>query len=448
MMLNSLRKLPTAEASADSTFPPATLPLGYPSETNDIRAALRPARPALSLPRREESRSDCPDLRLFCEPFADFLYDTVPNRRRPGQIPRSVLRPLWRLLHVEHQPHPVGLTEVISLIQRAERDPSFAEEAASRHPDFWNIVDDIRAALVLEDRFRDTRDHLRAAAVAGCFPHWLMDHLAGAVAGLSAADPKAADLFVMLVARHRPVARTALEMLGRLADHPATRSHVSGLIDRLAEDVRSRAMAAVPDRGPADPAALEAAVRDLAALKLTAGRLPQATLPFARLNRVQFETHGSVCPIVTLIKGRNYDFQTGRGLEADMIRLLTDRFLPEGVERVLRLTPADPTDLRRPDTRRLAAALACLARSRRLFQALGVTPDYDKALIALTGAVSRRLGDLALIAARLPAEERRTALATLDETLGVLHLIAPQSRLRPVRDHIEDLTGEDLAGAA
>jgi hypothetical protein len=32
------------------------------------------------------------------------------------------------------------------------------------------------------------------------------------------------------------------------------------------------------------------------------------------LNRVQFETHGSVCPIVTLIKGRNYDFQTGRGL--------------------------------------------------------------------------------------------------------------------------------------
>jgi hypothetical protein len=417
MMLNSLRKLPTAEASADSTFPPANLPLGYPSETNDIRAALRPARPPLPLPHRAESRSDCPDLRLFCEAFADFLYDTIPNRRRPGQIPRSVLRPLWRLLHVEHQPHPVGLTEVISLIQRAERDPSFAEAAASRHPDFWNIVDDIRAALVLEDRFRDTRDHLRAAAVAGCFPHWLMDHLAGAVAGLSAADPKAADLFVMLVARHRPVARTALEMLGRLADHPATRSHVSGLIDRLAEDVRSRAMAAVPDRGPADPAALEAAVRDLAALKLTAGRLPQATLPFARL-------------------------------EADMIRLLTDRFLPESVERVLRLTPADPTDLRRPDTRRLAAALACLARGRRLFQALGVTPDYDKALIALTGAVSRRLGDLALIAARLPAEERRTALATLDETLGVLHLIAPPSRLRPVRDHIEDLAGEDLAGAA
>jgi hypothetical protein len=36
---------------------------------------------------------------------------------------------------------------------------------------------------------------------------------------------------------------------------------------------------------------------------------------FFFLNRVQFETHGSVCPIVTLIKGRNYDFQTGRGLE-------------------------------------------------------------------------------------------------------------------------------------
>jgi hypothetical protein len=37
---------------------------------------------------------------------------------------------------------------------------------------------------------------------------------------------------------------------------------------------------------------------------------------FDDLNRVQFETHGSVCPIVTLIKGRNYDFQTGRGLVA------------------------------------------------------------------------------------------------------------------------------------
>ena len=33
-----------------------------------------------------------------------------------------------------------------------------------------------------------------------------------------------------------------------------------------------------------------------------------------RLNRVQFENHGSVCPTMTLIKGRNYDFQTGRGL--------------------------------------------------------------------------------------------------------------------------------------
>jgi hypothetical protein len=299
---------------------------------------------------------------------------------------------------------------VAGLIQRAERDPSFAEDAASSHPDFWNIVDDIRAALVLEDRVRDTRDHLRAAAMSGCCPHWLLDHLAAAVAGLSAADPKAADLFVMLVARHRPVARTALEMLGRLADCPTTRSHVAGLVDRLAEDVRSRATAAVPDRGPADPAALEAAVRDLLALKLTAGRLPQATVPFARL-------------------------------EADVIRLLTERFLPEAVERILWLTPADLTDLHRPDTRHLAAALASLARSRRLFRALGMMPDYEKALIALTGAVSRRLGDLAIVAAHLPADERMSALAHLDDTLDVLHLISPPARLRPVRDHIEDLAG-------
>jgi hypothetical protein len=271
-------------------------------------------------------------------------------------------------------------------------------------------VDDIRAALVLEDRVRDTRDHLRAAAVAGFCPHWLLDHLAATVAGLSASDPKAADLFVLLVARHRPVARTALEMLGRLADHPATSSHAADLIDRLAEDVRTRATAAAPDRGPADPAALESAVRDLLALKLSAGRLSQATLPFARL-------------------------------EADVISLLTGRFLPEAVERILRLTPADLTDLHRPDTRHLAAALASLARSRRLFRALGAMPGYEKALIVLTGAVSRRLGDLATVAASLPADERLTALATLDDTLGVLHLIAPPARLRPVRDHIEDLAG-------
>jgi hypothetical protein len=206
------------------------------------------------------------------------------------------------------------------------------------------------------------------------------------------------------------VARAALEMLGRLADRPAARSHVAGLIDRLAEDVRSRTMAAVPDRGLADPAALEAAVRDLLALKVTSGRLSQAALPFARL-------------------------------EADVIRLLTGRFLPKVVERILWLTPADLTDLHRPDTRNLAAALASLARSRRLFRTLGVMPDYEKALIVLTGAVSRRLGDLATIAAHLPADERTRALATLGKTLGVLHLIAPPSRFRPVRDHIEDLAG-------
>ena len=356
-------------------------------------------------------------LRHFCEPFADLLCDTVPERRRTGQIPRSVLRPLWKLLHRERKAPEVGLADVSTLIQRAGRDRSFAAEAAADHADFWNIVDDIRAALAVEDRVRDARDHLRAATIAGIFPHWLSDHLADAVAGLSAADPKAADLFVMMVVRHRPIARTALEMLGRLADRSTTRSHVAGLIDRLAEDVRSRVTAAVPVRGPADPAALEIAVRDLAALKLSVGRLPLAALPLARL-------------------------------EADAIRLLTARLLPEAVESILRADTADMTDLRRPDTLHLAAALASFARNRRVFRAMGVLPAYETALIGLTGAVSRRLGDLALAAAHLPAEERRAAFTTLDETLGVLHLIAPPSRLKPVRDHIRDLAEQELAGAA
>jgi hypothetical protein len=406
-MQNLLRKRWSTGASAHSAFSLEDLPEALTC-TNDIRAALRPTRPPL--PRRPERRRACSDLRHFCEPFADLLCDTVPDRRRSGQIPRSILRPLWRLLHQGQQRQPVGLAEVAGLIQRAERNPSFAEEAAALHPDFWNIVDDIRATLALEDRVRDTRDHLRAAAFAGCCPDWLFDHLAATVAGLSAADPKAADLFVLLVTRHRPVAGKALEMLERLADRPATHSHVSGLIDRLAEDVRSRAIAAMPDRGPSDPTALESAVRDLLALKLAAGRLPQAILPFARL-------------------------------EADLIRLLTTRFLPDAVEHVLRLTPADLTDLRHPNIRHLAAALASLARSRRQFRALGLLPAYEKALIALTGAISRRLGDLAIVAAGLPASERMAAIATLDETLGVLHLIAPPARLRPVLDHIHDLAG-------
>jgi hypothetical protein len=407
LVLNSLRQLPTSGGG----HAPVPLPSDDLSGINDIRAVLRPAR--LPLPRWPERRRSISDLRRFCEPFADLLCDTFPEHRRAGQIPRSALRPLWDLLRQERrQPDdmPTGLTEVADLILRAGRDLDFAEDAASRHPDFWNIADDIRATLVLEDRVRDTRDHLRAAAAAGCCPHWLLDHLAAAVAALSAADPKAADLFVMLLARHRPVARTALEMLGRLADRPATRRHVAGLIDRLAEDVRSRAKAAVPDRGPADHAALEAAVRDLTALKLTAGRLPQAALPFARL-------------------------------DADLSRLLTGRFLPATVERVLRHVPADAADLRRPDTARLSAALASLARSGRLFRALRVLPVYERALIELTGAVSRRLGDLAMVAAGLPADERPVAVATLEETLGVLHLIAPPARLRPLLDHIHDPAG-------
>lgn len=405
MTLNPLRMFGSADVDSPDDL----------SGPNEIRGVLRPTLPTLPYwPERRRSHSG---LRHFCEPFADLLCDTAPDRRRTGQIPRSVLRPLWQLLRRERQAPGAGLDDVMGLIQRAARDQSFAEDAAALHPDFWNIVDDIRAALAVEDRVRDARDHLRAAAIAGVFPHWLSDQLAASVAGLSAADPKAADLFVMLVARHRPVARTALEMLGRLADRPAARNHVAGLIDRLAEDVRSRAMAAVPVRGPTDPAALEAAVRDLLALKLTAGRLPQAVLPFARL-------------------------------EADVIRLLTARLLPEAVDRVLRLAPADMTDLRRPGTRHLAAALASFARSRRAFRALGVLPAYETALIGLTGAVSRRLGDLATIAAHLPAAERAAALATLEETLAVLNLIAPPSRLRPVRDLIRDLAGQELAGAA
>jgi hypothetical protein len=55
--------------------------------------------------------------------------------------------------------------------------------------------------------------------------------------------------------------------------------------------------------------------------------------------------------------------------------------------------------------------------------------------------VSRRLGDLAMVAAGLPADERPVAVATLEETLGVLHLIAPPARLRPLLDHIHDPAG-------
>ncbi|UEM19425.1 hypothetical protein JL100_020350 [Skermanella mucosa] len=373
---------------------------------NEIRAALRD--PVPTLPRwRERSRRPS-ELRRFCEPFADLLCDAVPPRRRVGQIPRSVLRPLWTLLVAERAMDrrgrcasggEIGAVEIAGLIHRAGRQPDFAERAASAHPDFWNIVDDIRAALILNDRVHDARAHLAAAAATGQCPHWLLDHLAASVAGLSAADPKAADLFVMLVARHRPVARTALEMLDRLADRQETRMHVAGLIDRLAEDVRTRAYAAVPERGPADPLALEAAVRDLTALKLSAGQLAHASAAFD-------------------------------ALEADLRALLGGRFLAGIAERISSLVPADRTDLRHPDIHRLRTALAALARSRRLFKALGTLPVFERAVDGVIEDAAGRLAGLAAGIDDLPAEERPAARAVIGDALGALHLVAPPPAFR------------------
>ena len=104
--------------------------------------------------------------------------------------------------------------------------------------------------------------------------------------------------------------------------------------------------------------------------------------------------------------------------------------------------PPIVADLRRPDMPRPVggaglpspAAAACSACS-------SVLPAYEQALIGSTGAVSRRLGDLALVAAGLPADERRPPSPPSEETLGVLHLIAPPARLRPVLDHIQNLAG-------
>ena len=379
---------------------------------NEIRAALRDRVPAL--PRLREHRRRSSELRRFCEPFADLLCDTVPPRRRVGQIPRSVLRPLWTLLLAERAADrrgrrgaggEIGAVEVAGLIHRARRQPDFAERAASVHPDFWNIVDDIRAALILDDRVHDARAHLAAAAATGQCPHWLLDHLAASVAGLSAADPKAADLFVMLVARHRPVARTALEMLDRLADRRETRMHVAGLIDRRAEDVRTRAFAAVPERGPADPLALEAAVRDLAALKLSAGRATHAAAAFG-------------------------------ALEADLRALLAGRFLAGAAERIAGLVPTDRTDLRHPDVARLRAALAALARSRRLFKALGTLPVFERALASVGEDAVCRLAGLAAGIDGLPAEERPAARTVIGDALGALHLVTPPQAFRRAAERV------------
>ncbi|EWY38217.1 hypothetical protein N825_14690 [Skermanella stibiiresistens SB22] len=324
------------------------------------------------------------------------MCETVPPHRRVGQIPRSVLRPLWTLLEAERAGSTIGSVEVAAVIRRAGRDPEFAERAADAHPDFWDIVDDIRAVLILEDRVQDARDHLGAAAAAGFMPHWLLDHLAASVAGLSASDPKAADLFVMLIAKHRPVAHTALEMLDRLGDRPETRRHVTGLIDRLAEDVRTRAFAAVPANAAADPRALETAVRDLLALRLTAGRLTLAKAPFDAL--------------------------------ADDLRdLVTGRFLATAAERVVRFVPTDRTDLRHPEGARLRAALAVFGRGRKLCGALGVQVFHDEALVALLADTAHRLALLDVLSHGLPADERQAARAAREDTLAAFLLVAPAS---------------------
>jgi hypothetical protein len=55
----------------------------------------------------------------------------------------------------------------------------------------------------------------------------------------------------------------------------------------------------------------------------------------SELNRVQFENHDSVCPTVTRIKERNYDFQTRRGLE-EAIQVLEDAFYSAPLDSLVR----------------------------------------------------------------------------------------------------------------
>src|SRR5688572_4900397 len=91
MTLNPLCTSGYADADSPQAF----------SGQNEIRGVLRPTLP--TLPFWPERRRSYSGLRHFCEPFADLLCDTVPDRRRTGQIPRSVLRPLWKLIRRERQ---------------------------------------------------------------------------------------------------------------------------------------------------------------------------------------------------------------------------------------------------------------------------------------------------------------------------------------------------------
>src|SRR5690242_7033301 len=63
---------------------------------DNVRTALKEA-------MRSRLRIDHPPrrpttLRLFCAPFQDLLCDRIARLRRPFQIPRQVIAPLWALV--------------------------------------------------------------------------------------------------------------------------------------------------------------------------------------------------------------------------------------------------------------------------------------------------------------------------------------------------------------
>jgi hypothetical protein len=123
--------------------------------------------------------------------------------------------------------------------------------------------------------------------------------------------------FVRTVPRHGVV--VARKSRTQIADMVLVWSALEGMAARLAATLASEPdLAQLAGRFPPGLPQTPDSTADLHQSLVQLSRCALIGNLTRNLNRVQFETHGSVCPIVTLIKGRNYDFQTGRGLAPHM----------------------------------------------------------------------------------------------------------------------------------
>jgi hypothetical protein len=178
--------MPTAEEIA-------TLPAKTIERIHRYSAELppSPARAALEDALRPRLRTTRPPkpvtpMRLFCWPFEDLLTDRTPRVRPAALIPRRVLMPFWtmltkpstvsELLRGPSEEHPlpprmdfgaldhplfeVGRSTLSAMRGAAVGNAGIANVGKRIHPDIWDIVPEMEAAIGLRHQLWLIKQHL------------------------------------------------------------------------------------------------------------------------------------------------------------------------------------------------------------------------------------------------------------------------------------------------